>query len=234
MRHARIQTKAGVLKGEYDDGAVHTDEGVYGAEDYELLPPCNPSVLYCVGKNYHETIDQMGYETPDEPTFFLKPPVSLHPPEQPVPYPEFTSELTYAGELAAVIDTECKNVDKSEVDNVVRGYTILNDLDCLDQESLAARKAFNASGPLGPVIADIDPTGIEMTTEINGERRQNDNTENMLIGPHEIVSFLSDRVTLRPDDIISLGSPANPGLIERGDEIEIHYEGVGTLRNTIT
>jgi 2-keto-4-pentenoate hydratase/2-oxohepta-3-ene-1,7-dioic acid hydratase in catechol pathway len=233
MKHARIQTEAGVLEGEYDDGTVHTEEGTYVPEDYELLPPCEPSVLYCIGKNYDETIDQMGYETPDEPTFFIKPPVSLHPPERPIPYPDFTSELTYAGELAAVIGTECKQVDENEVDDVVRGYTILNDLDCLDQESLAARKAFDASGPLGPVVADVEPVGIEMTTHINGERRQKDNTESMLVKPREIVSFLSDRVTLKPGDVVSFGSPANPGLLERGDEIEIYYEGIGTLRNTV-
>lgn len=233
MKHARIETAAGVLEGEYDDGIVHTDEGTYDPEEYELLAPCEPSVLYCIGKNYDETIDQMGYETPDDPTFFIKPPVSLHPPEQPIPYPEFSSEMTYAGELAAVIDTECKGVEESAVDDVVRGYTILNDLDCLDQESLSARKAFDAAGPLGPVIADIDPVGVEMTTRINGELRQEDNTESMLIKPREIVSFLSERVTLKPGDVVSFGSPANPGLIERGDEIAIRYEGIGTLRNTV-
>lgn len=233
MKHARIETSAGVLEGTYEDGTVRTDDGVYDPAEYELLPPCDPSVLYCIGKNYDATIDQMGYETPDAPTFFVKPPVSLHPPERPIPYPDFSSEMTYAGELAAVIDRECKNVGESDVDNVVRGYTILNDLDCLDQKCLAARKSFDSSGPLGPVLAEIDPVGIDMWTDINGERRQEDNTESMLIKPREIVSFLSDRVTLKPGDVISFGSPANPGLIERGDEIEIHYEGIGTLRNTV-
>jgi 2-keto-4-pentenoate hydratase/2-oxohepta-3-ene-1,7-dioic acid hydratase in catechol pathway len=116
---------------------------------------------------------------------------------------------------------------------VVRGYTILNDLDCLDQERRTARKAFDSSGPLGPVIADIDPVGLDMETHINGELRQEDNTENMFIKPREVVSFLSERFTFKPGDVISFGSPANPGLLERGDEIEIYYEGIGTLRNTV-
>jgi 2-keto-4-pentenoate hydratase/2-oxohepta-3-ene-1,7-dioic acid hydratase in catechol pathway len=176
----------------------------------------------------------MDYEVPDEPDFFIKPPVSLHPPETPIPYPTFSSELTYAGELAAVIDTHCKAVTEEEVDDVVRGYTILNDLDCLDQERRTARKAFDASGPLGPVVAtDVDPVGLEMETHINGERRQHDNTENMFIKPREVISFLSERFTFTPGDVISFGSPANPGLLEPGDEIEIRYEGIGTLRNTV-
>ncbi|MFQ3318332.1 MAG: 2-keto-4-pentenoate hydratase/2-oxohepta-3-ene-1,7-dioic acid hydratase in catechol pathway [Natronomonas sp.] len=233
MKQARIETSDGVLGGEYDDGTVHTDDGSYEPEEYALLAPCEPSVFYCVGRNFGAKVEQMDYEIPDEPDFFIKPPVSLHDPETPIPYPTFSEELTYAGELAAVIDTECKHVDGDEVDDVVRGYTILNDLDCLDQERRTARKAFDSSGPLGPVIADIDPVGLEMTTHINGELRQEDNTENMFIKPREVISFLSERFTFKPGDVISFGSPANPGLLERGDEIEIYYEGIGTLRNTV-
>ena len=233
MMRARIRVPAGVLEGEYDDGTVRTDEGVYEPEEYELLAPCEPAVFYCVGRNFGEKVEQMDYEIPEEPDFFIKPPVSLHPPETPIPYPSFSSELTYAGELAAVVGTECKNVAEDEVDDVIRGYTILNDLDCLDQERRTARKAFDASGPLGPVIADVDPVGLDMTTHINGELRQEDNTENMFIKPRETISFLSERFTFKPGDVISFGSPANPGLLEPGDEIEIYYEGIGTLRNTV-
>ena len=234
MRLARIETPAGVLEGEYDDGTVHTDEGSYGPGEYDLLAPCEPSAFYCVGRNFGEKVDQMDYEIPEEPDFFIKPPASLHPPETLIPYPSFSSELTYAGELAAVIGRKCTSVSESEVDDVVRGYTILNDLDCLDQERRTARKAFDASGPLGPVIAmDVDPVGLEMETHINGERRQHDNTENMFIEPRAVVAFLSERFTFEPGDVVSFGSPANPGLLERGDEIEIRYEGIGTLRNTV-
>jgi 2-keto-4-pentenoate hydratase/2-oxohepta-3-ene-1,7-dioic acid hydratase in catechol pathway len=235
MKLARIETAEGVQEGEYlDDGRVRTDDGAYEPDEYDPRAPCEPSVFYCVGRNFGETVEQMDYEVPEKPDFFIKPPVSLHPPEAPIPYPEFSAELTYAGELAAVIDQECKHVDEATVDDILRGYTILNDLDCLDQQRRTARKAFDTSGPLGPVIAtDIDPVGLEMETHINGERRQHDTTENMFIKPREVVSFLSERFTLKPGDVISFGSPANPGLLERGDEIEIRYEGIGTLRNTV-
>lgn len=233
MKYARIQTPAGTFEGEYEDGTVHTEDGSFEPEEYTLLAPCEPSVFYCAGRNFGEKVEQMDYDIPEVPDFFIKPPVSLHDPATPIPYPEFSSELTYAGELAAVIDTECKHVEEGEVDEVVHGYTILNDLDCLDQERRTARKAFDSSGPLGPVIADVDPVGLDMRTRINGELRQEDNTENMFIKPREVVSFLSERFRLKPGDVISFGSPANPGLLERGDEIEIYYEGIGTLRNTV-
>lgn len=235
MKLARIEAAEGVLEGRYEDGTVTTDEGEYVVgEDATLKAPCVPSAFYCVGRNYGEKVDQMGYDIPEEPDFFIKGPTALCDPDAPIRYPSFTEELTYAGELAAVIDVACHDLDEGEVDDVVRGYTILNDLDALDQERRTARKAFDGSAPLGPVIdTAVDPVGLDMTTHINGELRQEDNTANMFIKPREVIAFLSERFTFRPGDVISFGSPANPGLLERGDEIEIEYEGIGVLRNTV-
>ncbi|UPV73105.1 fumarylacetoacetate hydrolase family protein [Halorussus limi] len=235
MRLARLLTPEGPVSGRYEDGTVRTDDGTYEVgRDGRLLPPCEPTALYCVGRNYAETLDQMEYERPEEPDFFVKPPASLIAHDRPIPYPSFTDELTYAGELAAVVDERCRNLDPEEVPEVVRGYTVMNDVDALDQQGRTARKAFDASGPLGPwVETDVDPTGIDMWTDVSGERRQEANTELMLFDPYEIVSYLSERFTLRPGDVVAFGSPANPGLVEPGDEVEITYEGVGTLRNEV-
>lgn len=235
MRLARLQTADGVVEGEYRDGVVHADGEAYVVgEDGTLAPPCDPSALYCVGRNYAETIDQMDYERPDEPDFFIKPPASVAAPGEDVPYPTFTNELTYAGELAAVVDERCHRVAEADVPDVLRGFTIVNDLDALDQPGRIARKAFDRSGPLGPWLeTDLDPRGIDMHTDVAGERRQAANTELMLFDPYELVSFLSERFTFRPGDVVAFGSPANPGLVEPGDTVEITYEGVGTLRNTV-
>ncbi|USZ68937.1 fumarylacetoacetate hydrolase family protein [Halorussus salilacus] len=235
MRLARLLTPDGPVRGEYDDGVVHAADGRYEVgRDGRLLPPCEPSALYCVGRNYAETLEQMEYERPEEPDFFVKPPASLLAHEQPIPYPEFTDELTYAGELAAVVGERCRNVAPEDVPEVVRGYTVLNDMDALDQQGRTARKAFDTSGPLGPWIeTDVDPTNLDMHTDVGGERRQEANTELMLFDPHEVVSFLSARFTLRPGDVVAFGSPANPGLVEPGETVEITYEGVGTLRNEV-
>ncbi|WP_135825462.1 fumarylacetoacetate hydrolase family protein [Halorussus ruber] len=235
MKLARLLTPEGPVRGEYDDGKLYADDGTYEVgRDGRLLPPADPSALYCVGRNYAETLEQMEYERPEEPDFFIKSPASLLAHEQPIPYPEFTDELTYAGELAAVVDRRCRNLDPEAVSDAIRGYTVMNDVDALDQQGRTARKAFDASGPLGPwVETDVDPTDIDMWTDVAGERRQEANTELMLFDPYEVVSFVSERFTLRPGDVIAFGSPANPGLVEPGDEIEITYEGVGTLRNQV-
>ncbi len=234
MRLARVQTADGTAFGTYENGRLKTETDEYTVDDSTLLAPVCPATIYCVGRNYAATLDQMDYERPTEPDFFIKPSVSVHPPETPIPYPSFSEELTYAGELAAVVDERCKNVAERDVDDILRGYTILNDLDALDQPGRTARKAFDGSAPLGPWIeTDLDPVGIPMKTTINGTERQQSRTDLMFFKPREVVSFLSKRVTLLPNDVISFGSPANPGLIEPGDEIEITYEGIGTLRNTV-
>ena len=235
MRRARIQTPEGPREGEYRDGVVVTDDGEYVVgDDGKLLPPCEPSALYCVGRNYAATLDQMEYERPEEPDFFIKPSTSFIAHEEPIVYPDFTDESTYAGELVAVIDDECHDFSIEEAPEHIRGYTIMNDVDALDQQGRTARKAFDGSGPLGPWLeTELNPRSLEMHTDVSGERRQEANTELMLFGPYEIVSYLSKRFTFRPGDAIAFGSPANPGTIEPGDVVEITYEGIGTLRNEV-
>ncbi|WP_135363339.1 fumarylacetoacetate hydrolase family protein [Halosimplex halophilum] len=235
MRLARLQTPEGVVSGRYEDGTVVAEDGEYVVgRDGELTYPCSPSALYCVGRNYAETLDQMDYERPEEPDFFIKPPASLVGPDDPVYYPEWTDELTYAGELVAVIDERCRDVSPEEVPEVVRGYTILDDVDALDQQGRTARKAFDTSAPLGPWIeTDVDPTGLDIETTVGGEVRQDASTELMLFDPYEVVSYLSRRFTFRPGDCVAFGSPANPGTVEPGETVEITYEGVGTLRNEV-
>lgn len=237
MKIARACTQDGTVTGEYRNGEIIDDTGRHYevGENATLLPPCEPSALYCVGRNFTEKIDQMDYDIPDKPDFFIKPPVSLQAPDSDIPYPSFTDELTYAGELAAVVGVRCKSLTRAEVPDALLGFTILNDMDALDQERRTARKAFDGSAPLGPWIeTDLDPGQLDMSTEINGEVRQDATTEQMIFHPYELVSFLSERFTFSPGDVISFGSPENPGTLSPGDEINISYEGIGTLRNRIT
>lgn len=235
MRLARIHTSTGPISGEYVDGAVTANGERYEVQRPDtLLTPATPTACYCIGRNYAGTIDQMGYERPEQPSFFIKPPTSVIGPGDPIPYPSFSDTVTYAGELAAVIGDRCRGVDTETALDVVEGYTILNDVDALDQPDVTARKAFDGSGPLGPWIETaVDPTDIDMQTTVNDHVRQEANTSSMLFSPAEIISFLSTRLTLEPGDVVSFGSPPNPGNIEPGDTVEIWYEGIGTLRNPV-
>jgi 2-keto-4-pentenoate hydratase/2-oxohepta-3-ene-1,7-dioic acid hydratase in catechol pathway len=246
MPRARVRTDSGVSAVDYDDGVVTIDGKTHVVEETEeidLLPPCRPGGVYCLGRNYpgyvEENADTIRQnldhdpEIPDETHLFLKSPASVVGPGDPIPYPTFSESVGYAGELAAVIDRSCKHVAPEDVPSIVRGYTILNDVDAKDQPNLIKMKVFDGSAPLGPAIADVDPLSLEMRTEINGTVRQDASTADMHRSPAEAIADISERVTLQPGDVISMGSPANPGTVEPGDTIEVWYEGIGTLRNTV-
>ena len=245
MPTARIATSSGVQTGEYSEGTVSVDGEIYAIkdDDVELLPPCEARNVYCLGRNYQDYVDENAdiidenlsheAEIPDEIDFFLKNQASVISHGSAIPYPTFTDSVGYGGELTAVIDTTCKDVDVDDAREVIRGYTIMNDLTAKNQSGITKIKVFDGSAPLGPAIADVDPFNLEMQTTINGDIRQRGTTEDMYYGPYEAVSEISRRVTLYPGDVIAMGSPANPGSISPGDEIEVWYEGIGTLRNRV-
>lgn len=235
MRIARLQTASGPVTGRYVNETVETEDGRsydVGKEGV-LLPPCEPSTLYCAGRNYQDYLEHKGNKRPDTPHFFLKPPAALLPPDQSIPYPTFAEGVGYAGELAAVIGEDCRHLDTDEALDAVLGYTIMNDVDALGEEG-AGMKVFEAAAPLGPWIqTDIDPGGLNLETKVGGEVRQEGNTDQMLFSPAEIISFLSSRISLQTGDVVAFGSPANPGEVEPGESVEIWYEGIGTLVNDL-
>jgi len=235
MRIARVDTEDGPVMGEYTDRIVETADGeTYTiGEGAEFLPPCTPTTLYCAGRNFQDYLEHKGNERPSTPHFFLKPPAALLPAEESIPYPDFADGVGYAGELAAVMGESCPHVTPEESLEYVRGYTIMNDVDALGQEG-AGMKVFEGGAPLGPWIeTDLDPSNLDIRTTVGREVRQEGNTSEMLFSPSEIISFLSERITLQPGDVVAFGSPANPGEVQPGESVEIRYEGIGTLRNDL-
>jgi len=235
MRIARAETQDGPVVGEYVDGAIKTEDGETHevGVDATLLPPCSPSTLYCAGRNYQDYLEHKGNERPSTPHFFLKPPAALLATEQTIPYPTFADGVGYAGELAAVIGEPCRNAEPEAALEYVKGYTIMNDVDALGQED-AGMKVFEGAAPLGPWIeTNLDPSGLDVRTTVGGEVRQEGNTGEMLFSPGEVVSYLSQRITLHPGDVVAFGSPANPGEVDPGAAVEIQYESIGTLRNDL-
>lgn len=163
----------------------------------------------------------MKYETPAELDFFIKPRTALVGPNQPIRYPSWTTELTYAGELVALIDQRCSSVDPEDVPELIRGYTILNDVDALDQWACTRQRAFDTAAPLGPWIeTEVDPRDIEMETVIDRKQRQSANTEQMIFDPYEIVSYLSHRCTLLPATVSPSTVPQTPQY--RAGELDHH------------
>ena len=234
MRHVRVRTPAGIETGTLAGQEVVTAAGTYAADAVEWCVPTAPSAVYCVGRNYASTNAEMGYERPSEPTFFLKPPAALVAHQQPVVTPRFTEHLVGAGELAVVIDTDCRDAAPADVDAVVRGYTILCDMDARDQQTLTARKVFQTAAPVGPaVVTDVDPAAMAMRTTVAGAEVQAGSTAELLFDVPTVIAYLSARVQLRAGDIVAMGSPGHTGPLEAGDVVRASYEGLGTLETPI-
>ncbi|MCZ2859929.1 fumarylacetoacetate hydrolase family protein [Blastococcus sp. VKM Ac-2987] len=226
------------LEGAPYDGLRRTGDRTPLAE-VTLLAPVDPSKVVAFGRNYAEHAKELGNEVPEIPIVFLKPSTSVIGPGAEVAYPALTSDLHYEGELAVVIGRRCKAVDAADVPGVVFGYTVANDLTMRDIQKSEGQwtrgKGFDGACPLGPwVETEIDPSALSLRSTVNGELRQDGTTADMLRDVAECVSWVSQAMTLLPGDVVLTGTPAGVGSLQRGDDIEVTIEGIGTLATRIT
>lgn len=206
--------------------------------------------IVCVALNYVDHVAEVGLKPPEELVFFLKPPTALTGPFDPIVKPKIVQKLDYEGELAVVIGNRAKNVEPSEAIGYVFGYTVLNDVTARDMQykdglwhGWTMGKCFDTFAPTGPWIVGKeeieDPHNLRIVTVVNKEVRQNSSTSNMIFKIPEIISRISEIMTLEPGDIISTGTPAGVGywreggLLKEGDTVEILVEKIGAIRNQV-
>jgi 2-keto-4-pentenoate hydratase/2-oxohepta-3-ene-1,7-dioic acid hydratase in catechol pathway len=212
----------------------------YSLADVRLLAPVLPSKVVAIGRNYLDHVREMGNEPPPEPVIFLKPSTAVAGPRDPIIYPAGLSErVDFEGELAVVIGRLCRQVPQERVPDVIFGYTCANDVTARDLQAKdgqwARAKGFDTFCPLGPWIeTDLDPADLELTTIVNGEIRQNARTSQLMHGVTELVSYVSDVMTLLPGDVLLTGTPAGVGPLKDGDEVSVTIEGIGMLSNGVT
>jgi 2-keto-4-pentenoate hydratase/2-oxohepta-3-ene-1,7-dioic acid hydratase in catechol pathway len=214
----------------------------YALDKVVLKAPANPTKIVCVGQNYVDHIKEMENDAenlPKEPGLFLKAPNALADPGESIPYPPFTKEFHYEGELAAVVGCVLKNVSEDEVLRCVLGYTIGIDLtarECQrnDLQWIRAKSA-DKFCPLGPWIeTDLDPRDVGIRTVVSGRVAQDSRTSLMIFPVARILSYISSFMTLYPGDVVLTGTPSGVGPLQRGDEIAVTVEGVGTLVTRIS
>jgi 2-keto-4-pentenoate hydratase/2-oxohepta-3-ene-1,7-dioic acid hydratase in catechol pathway len=203
-----------------------------------LLAPVEPSKVLAFGRNYAEHAKELGNEVPEIPVVFSKPSTAVVGPGAEVAYPSLTSNLHFEGELAVVIGQRCTQVAPEDVAGVVLGYTVANDLTMRDIQKAEGQwtrgKGFDGACPLGPwVETDLDPSKLSLRSTVNGELRQDGTTADMLRDVGECVSWVSQAMTLLPGDVVLTGTPAGVGSLQRGDEVVVTIEGIGSLTNRI-
>ena len=255
---------AGALLGERPTGARRLiDEGrlaeladlaklesqVEPASVLGLLPPVpDPDKIICMGLNYRSHAEEQGVEPPAEPTFFAKFRNALTPADATVALPAASKKVDYEAEVAFVVGRRCKEVEPGQALDAVAGYMLFNDLSARDLQFATPQwipgKVFDGSAPCGPALVTPDEAGppdeISFTLDLNGERMQEASTSDLVFSVAELISRLSNLMTLEPGDIISTGTPSGVGSVRRppvwlksGDEIVISSPTLGELRTTI-
>ncbi|MGQ9638065.1 MAG: fumarylacetoacetate hydrolase family protein [Thermodesulfobacteriota bacterium] len=207
-------------------------------KEVKLLSPCLPSKIVALGLNYRDHAEEVKLDLPERPLLFMKPSTSVIGPGEGILYPNMSKRVDYEGELAIVIRKRAKAVSVEKAREYILGYTCFNDVTARDLQPKGGQwtlsKSFDTFAPLGPWIAtDIDPSNLEISTYLNGERRQHSNTKNLIFEPLYLVSFISHVMTLLPGDVIATGTPSGIGPMSIGDRVEVVIQGIGRLINPV-
>lgn len=205
-----------------------------------LLPPCAPSKIVCVGRNYVEHAKELNHEVPTEPLIFLKPPSSLIGSGDAIILPKASERVDYEGELGVVIGKRARNVKKADAAAYVLGYTCVNDVSARDfqrKDSQWTRaKGFDTFCAVGPCIVPRDEVklnSLRVRTFLNGEKKQDAPVTDMLFDLNVIIEYVTAFMTLEPGDLIATGTPSGVGPLQAGSHIRIDIEGVGILDNAV-
>ena len=212
-------------------------------------PICRPSKIVCIGLNYRDHAAETGQEVPTEPVIFLKATSSLSGPNDQVVIPLGSTKLDWEVELAFVIGREARYVAKRDALDHIAGYVLHNDYSerafQLERGGQWVKgKSADTFAPLGPFLATRDeipdPGHLDLWLTVNGATRQKSNTEQMVFGVSDLVSYVSQFMTLLPGDVISTGTPPGVGLgmnppayLKPGDVVALGIQGLGESRQEV-
>ncbi len=209
------------------------------------LGPCvgNVPKIVAIGLNYRLHAQEAGMPIPSEPIFFMKATSSICGPNDDVIIPKGSQKTDYEVELSIVIGSKASYIAVHDAAKHIAGYCVVNDVS--EREYQMERggqwtkgKSCDTFCPLGPwlVTADEIPDAgkLQVSTEVNGERRQNSNTADLIFGIEHIVSYVSHFMTLMPGDVIPTGTPSGvamgfkpPKFLKAGDTMRVAVEGLG-------
>ena len=222
----------------FDPGPA-TGEAVVAA-DAHWLTPTEPTKMVALWNNFRAAADKNGWAIPAEPLTFLKAPNSFAAHGQAIAVPKsYDGRVAYEGELGIVIGRTCSAVSVAEAAGHILGYTCMNDvtaMELLQRDPSFAQwtraKNFEGFGAFGPVVATgLDPASLTVRTLVNGRERQNYRVDDMIFPPAELVSRISQDMTLVPGDVIACGTSLGVLPMKAGTVVEIVIDGIGTLRN---
>lgn len=214
--------------------------------------PCVGAIgkFMCIGLNYSDHAAETGAKIPEHPILFMKATSAVVGPNDTVSIPRGSKSSDWEVELGVVIGTKAKYVDEADALNHVAGYCVVNDVSERHfQAKISGQwtkgKSCDTFGPTGPWLVTrdevADPQNLAMHLDVNGERRQTGTTSTMIFTVAQIISHLSQLMTLHPGDVISTGTPPGVGLgmkpepqfLKSGDVMELGIDGLGSQRQDV-
>ncbi|KAK6460360.1 hypothetical protein DFJ63DRAFT_290462 [Scheffersomyces coipomensis] len=248
------EIRAKVITGDVFDDAVVTDEI---KEVKTLLGPLSEDdvpIIKCIGLNYMKHIQEGGRTPPPYPSVFYKPRFSIADFGEPIPIPKIAQEnqVDYEGELCVVIGKTGKDIKVEDALSYVAGYVSGNDVSARTWQrdpkyagsvpQWGFSKSFDKYAPLGPAVVSTavipNPGTLQLKTIVNGEVRQDTNTDDLLFNVPKIIAFISQGTTLEKGTVIMTGTPSgvamgmkSPKYLNHNDVVEVSIEKIGTLHN---
>jgi 2-keto-4-pentenoate hydratase/2-oxohepta-3-ene-1,7-dioic acid hydratase in catechol pathway len=226
------------------------DRGIHGVQLLEekvslgevklLMPIENPKQIIAIGLNYKAHIEEFKQKAkialPEFPIIFMIAQSALANPEDQISLPFKENRTDYEAELVAVIGKEAFQISEEDALDYIFGYTCGNDISDRDvqkqDQQWTRAKSYPGFKPVGPWIeTELDPSGLQLTTRVNGEVRQTGNTSSMIFTIEKLVARLSSVMKLYPGDLIFTGTPSGIGPLKPKDICEIEIQEIGVLRN---
>ncbi|MCL2281274.1 MAG: fumarylacetoacetate hydrolase family protein [Dehalococcoidia bacterium] len=225
------------LKGTPFNGIYYSGQN-FKLSDVKLLAPCCSSKVVAIGLNYKAHAAELKHDIPESPLMFLKPSTAVIGHGDDIIYPVISKQVDFEGELGVVIGKQAYLVSTADALKYVLGYTCFNDVTARDLQRKDGQwtraKGFDTFAAVGPwVETNLDTSALKLETFLNGELKQSSNTANMIFSVAELVSAVSQVMTLLPGDIIASGTPNGIGPMQIGDEVEVKIDGIGSLQNRV-
>lgn len=256
----RIRSLAGIIPDIAGPALFPRSLAHLGRIDHESLPlveadvrtgPCvgNVGKFVCIGLNFSDHAAESGMEVPEEPVLFMKATSSISGPYDDVVLPRGEAKADWEIELGVVIGKPAKYVTVDEARSHIAGYCVVNDLSAREAQlegtgQWVKGKSADTFAPIGPWLVTIDEVGdpqdLDMWLEIDGHRFQDGSTRTMIFGVDELVSYVSQFMSLQPGDIISTGTPPGVGLgldpqvwLQPGNVIKLGISGLGVQKQKV-
>jgi 2-keto-4-pentenoate hydratase/2-oxohepta-3-ene-1,7-dioic acid hydratase in catechol pathway len=219
------------------------------SEVHLKAPVPRPQKILAIGLNYADHIEESGLPRPERQVWFSKLPNAVNGPFDPIQLPKVSSAIDYEAELVAIVGQRCRHVSKEDAAGAVFGYAAGNDVSVRDWQFHTPQwilgKSFDTHAPFGPWIVTADeigdPHALGIRCFVNGERRQNSNTRNLVFNVFDQIALVSQAMTLEPGDVIFTGTPGGvgfatkpPTFLNAGDLVKVEIDKIGAIEARMT